>query len=398
MGPARLVVPAVVLVLSSACGAPVSEPALSISPDRPSFDGRSERVIFKIRAWEAGEKPGGGLVHLSAPAGSFVGGPDLLLVDGLVTATFVCAPSEEAACNGAIRVSAEWGSLHASTQVVGVEVNPPAPVIWEVVPTGTTAALLALEVANDGSAWAVGERGAVLQLVGRAWTRVPTGVTATLRGLTFDALGAPVIAGDEGVLLHWRGDRFELVRLEGEEFLSVARDAHDGIHVGARSGLIYELRDADLVPELDMHVPVHSLALQDGELWATGENVLARLTDQWLSVPAPMQGTIHFAHAGESGLWLGGVRQGVSSLDGLLVQGPMPSWRTTVLDEPIKAIAEVPKVAERFALSSDRLYRQLGSASWTAIDCPTAAHAIASRGAGDLVLVGPGGISLLRKP
>ncbi|MFZ5442837.1 MAG: WD40/YVTN/BNR-like repeat-containing protein [Myxococcota bacterium] len=388
----------VLLVLSSACGAPVSEPSLSISPDRATFDGRSERVIFKIRAWEAGEKPGGGVVRLTAPVGQFIGGSELILIDGLVTATYACAPAEEPACDGTIRVTAEWADLHASTQVIGVELNAPAPVTWEVVPTGVAAELMAVEVAPNGEAWAVGERGTVLQLVGKTWRRLPSGVSATLRAITFDAAGAPLIVGEDGVLLRWRGDRFELVRLEGESFLSVARDAHDAIHVGARSGLIFELRDSDLVPELDMHVPVHSLTVQDGTLWAVGQNVVARLEELWLSVPPPMQGTIHFARAGTSGLWLGGIRQGVASVDGLLVQGPLPSWRTTVLSEPITAIAEVPRASERFALSVDRLYRQLGDASWTAVDCPSTARALASRGPDDLILVGPSGFSLLRRP
>ncbi len=398
MNAARLVASSALAVIVSACGAPVVEPALSISPDRASFDGRVERVVVKIRAWEAGESPGGGVVHLTAPVGHFIGGDQEVLADGFVTATYACSPTEEAACLGPIRLSVEWSDLHATTLVVGVDPVAPVPVSWEVVPTMTSARLLALGAAPDGSAWAVGERGTVLHLVGRTWVNVSSGVVSTLRGVAFSATGAPVVVGDDGTVLEWSGERFMLTTVEGADFTAVAVDAHGALHLGSATGMLFDQRLGGFEPVLDLRTPVLSLARQDGELWATGDAVLAHFSaGQWLSVPLPAQGRFFFAQTGADGIWLGGERMGTGSSIGILVQGPSPGWRTTLLPEPVRAIAEVPGMAERFALSSAHLYRQLEGGKWDVVEVPSTAVALASRATGDLVLLGPPGISLLRK-
>lgn len=393
----RAVVVAAIAVWVSACGVPLSDPELRISPDRSTFDGRAERVIVKLRAWEAGEIPAGGVVHLTAPVGQFIGGADIILSEGFATATYACSPVDEAACVGSIRISAEWNGQHATTQVIGVEPMLPESVRWEVVPTRVNAALLAIAASRDGSAWAVGERGVVLHLVGREWTRVPTGVGSTLRAVTMGANDAPVVVGDDGVMLLWSGDHFEPLFVDGEDFTAVAYDGMGVLHVGAKSGLLFEYTGARLDPVLDLRTPVLSIAAQGVEAWATADGMLARFqSGAWLSVPVPVPGRITLAQTGRDALWLGGERSGATTVSGLLVSGPMPQWRSTALPEPVRAIAEVPDVAERFALTTAHLYRQLADGRWDSIDCPTNPTAMTSRAAGDLVLVGAPGISLLR--
>jgi hypothetical protein len=385
------------LVMVGACAGPLAEPVLSVSPDRASFDGRTERVILKIHAWEAGEKLGGGVVRLTAPVGEFIGGSELILSDGFVTATYACSPADEPACVGSIRISAEWAGMHATTQVIGVERVPPESVKWEVVPTGVSAALLAIASAKDGTAWAVGEHGVVLHLVGRTWTKVPTGVGSTLRGVAMGPADEPIVVGDDGVMLRWQGDHFSLLVQEGDDLTAVATGNDGVVHVGGASGLLYEFVGDRLDPALDLRTPVLSIAPQGADVWATGEGLLTRFSaGQWLSMPVPVSGKLSFAQTGRDALWLVGERTGATSVSGLLVSGPMPNWRTTALPEPVRAIAEVPGVAERFALTSAHLYRQLDDGHWDAVECPSPASAITSRADGDLVLIGPSGISLLR--
>jgi hypothetical protein len=368
-----------------------------VSPDRSSFEGRSERVILKIRAWEAGEKPAGGVVHLTAPVGEFVGGADLILNEGFVTATYACSPVDDPACVGSIRISAEWGGLHTTTQVIGVEIIPPEAVKWEVVPTGVNAALLAIARGKDGTAWAVGEHGVVLRLTGRTWTKVPTGVGSTLRAVAMAANDSPVVVGDDGVILRWSVDHFSLLIEDGYAFTAVAQGSDGAIHLGTAEGILAELAGERVVPALDLRTPVLSIASQAADVWATGDGVLTRFSGgQWLSMPIPVPGRLSFAQEGRDALWLAGERTGATSVSGLLVSGPMPAWRSTALPEPVRAIAEVPGVEERFALTTHHLYRQVDAGKWELVESPISATALTSRANGDLVMVGAPGISLLR--
>lgn len=383
-----------------ACGPAPEDPALSVSPDRSSFDGRVDRVILKVRGWAVGGSPAEGLVRLSAPVGRFVGGDTVVLADGFATATYACNPDEEPACNGTLRLAAEWNEVRASTQVSIVSPPVITPVRFEIVPTHVVESLEAIATSPDGVVWAVGERGVVLRLEGRAWQRVTSPTREGLHALAFDRSGAPVIVGDAGTLLRWSLVGLERVRLETKgDLTAVAIDADGVVLVGGRDGVLSRLEEGALVPELELRTPILALARQGDDVWSGGDNVLARRSQaQWLNLPLPVSARFTFAQPGKEILWLGGERPGVSGMGGVIVAGPMPTWRSAAFSQPVRALTEVPGSGERFALTSASLHRQVASGEWQVIDAPAPTRAMTSRGPGDLVLVGPSGFSLLRTP
>lgn len=400
MTTARIVVVLAAAMTAAACAPAAEEAALFLSPDRASFDGKAERVIVKIRAFEVGGTPAGGVVHLTAPVGHFVGGAEVLLADGFATATYACSPDEEAACSGTVRLAAEWGSLHATTQVNIAAALVVTPVEWEVVSTNSLSPLFAIASAGDGTAWAVGDRGAVLHLVGRQWSVVPSGVYAALRAVAIDLDGAPVIVGDDGVVLRQVDGALQRLPFPGKDsYRAVTVDAHGAVHLGSSTGLLSTIVGDSLVPKLDLRTPILAMASQGDEVWATGDGLFARhAANQWMNLPMPLTARLTVAQSGRDGLWLCGEREGATSTSGVIVAGPSPGWRTTALPEPVRAFTEVPGVAERFALTSTKLYRQLEDAKWEAVAVPAKATAMTSRTRGDLVLVGPPGVSLIRTP
>ncbi|MFT3709611.1 MAG: hypothetical protein QM817_18435 [Archangium sp.] len=375
------------------------EPVLVMAPDRSAFDGRTERVVLKIRAWDETEAPAGGIVTLNASVGEFLGGSEVILDQGFVSTTFACNPDQEPSCLGPIRIGAEWNGQVASAQLFGYEANPPAPVEWEVVPTGVAAKLVAMAVARDG-VFAVGEHGTAVQLVGRQWRTLHTGIWADLNAIAIDSLGRPVVVGNDGVVLEWTDAGFTRWSAGEHDLTAAAFDPHGILHVGTASGLLMIKTAEGFVPELQLSTPVRSLVLSGGEVWATGEGVLAkRSAGAWESLPSPVSGRLDIAMAGKESLWLAGERSGATTTQGLLVSGPMPMWKTAALAEPIRGMVEVPGSAERFAFGATKLFRQLDDQAWAAVDCPAQGMwASASRGPRDLILVGPRGISMLRKP
>ncbi|MDP2272454.1 MAG: hypothetical protein Q8N23_32910 [Archangium sp.] len=389
----------VLAAIAAGCGPTPEEPLLSLSPDRSSFDGKTERVVVRIRGWALGGIPAEGAVRLTSPVGHFVEGEVVTLTEGFATATYVCSPEEEAACSGSVRLAAEWGEVNATTQVYIAAALVITPVTWEVVSTRTAAALLAIATSPDGSAWAVGERGAVVQLIGRQWHVIASPVRTRLRAITFDMAGNPVIVGDEGVMLRWLDGALRRQTFpDSGSFTAVAVDGDGLLHVGSEAGLLSTLVGDELEAKLDLRTPVLGMAPLDGDVWASGDGLLARFSaSQWMNLPMPLTAKLTVVQSGSDGLWLGGERQGATSVTGVVVEGPNPSWRSTLLPEPVKAFAEVPGVPERFALTTAHLYRQLEGAQWKAVEVPAAGVAMTSRKSGDLVIVGPAGFSLLRK-
>lgn len=386
-------------VSGSAC-APKGEPVLTLSPDRTSFDGRTERVAFRVRAFDEDGLPAGGVVSLTATVGHFIGPADLILEEGVGTATFACNPEEQPACLGSLRVTAAWTGLSVVSQVVGVIAEAPAPVRWDVVPTGVAVELHAMVATRDDVVWAVGERGVVVRLEGSAWRPVHSGVGTQLRAISLDPNGQPVVVGDDGVVLRWSGSEFVAWPMTGveDDFTAVAFDAAGRLVVGARSGLVSFDRGGELEASMDLRTAVTSMVMRDEGLWVTGSGVLAKYADGfWLTLPSPTTGTLRRAFAGESALWLTGDRAGAQTMQGLVVSGPMPTWKTTALPAPISGLVEVPHVAERFAFGGARLFRQLKDGDWVDTECPSEVEAGVSRGPDDLVLVGPPGISLVRR-
>lgn len=396
----RRVLIGLLCVFGGAC-APKGEPFLVLTPDKVVFDGRTERVSFRVHAYLEDDSPGGGLLQLDSPVGTFVGGTNLILDQGVATSTFVCNPDEQLACLGSIRVTAQWNGVDAVAQLRNVLAAPPATVNWSVVPTGLPFAMHASVVDRGGLVWAVGERGAVARLEGDQWTAVHSMVGTALRAATIGPTGKPVIVGDDGVVMVWSGSQFAPwpVQLPQENFTAVAFNSHDQLLLGTESGLIYEQQGAELVPTISLHTPVLSLVQGAMGLWATGEGVLLQsVSDQWFSLPSPTNGTLRRAYPGGAKLWLTGDREGARSPQGLLVAGPAPSWRTTALSVPVTGMVEVAGGAERFAFGENHLFRQIEDGSWSSVPCPSVIEAGASRGTGDLVLVGPPGISLVRVP
>lgn len=375
------------------------EPVLVMSPDRASFDGRVDRVVLKVRAWDEFEKPAGGLVSLTAPVGEFIGGSELVLDKGFVSATFACDPDREPACLGPIRLNVEWNGLNATSQVVGYLENPPTPVDWEVVPTTVSGQLSSLATSRDGVVWGVGERGAAVQLVGRTWRALYTGVTVDLHAVVIGPEGTPIAVGDEGVVLRWTAAGYERWSAGDFSLRAIAFDDHQTLHLGTADGQVLIETAEGFVPELQLSTPVRSLVNKDGEVWATGDGVLAKWSGgAWVSLPSPVSGRLDVAIAGKESLWLLGQREGVHTTQGLLVSGPMPTWKTSALAEPVRGVVEVPGTSERFAFGASQVFRQLDDGAWSAVVSPAVGmRAGASRGPNDLVLVGPQGFSLLRK-
>lgn len=386
-------------VLGSAC-APKGEPVLTLAPDRSTFDGRTERVSVRVRAFDDEGLPAGGLVALTSTVGHFVGPADLVLEEGAATATFACNPDEEPACLGSMRITGLWNGQTTTVQVIGMVTSPPPPVKWDVVPTGVAVQLHAMAVTREGFAWAVGERGVVVRLEGSSWRPIPSGVGTDLWAITLDGRGAPIVVGDDGVVLQWSGTEFVPwpVRSIEDNFTAVGFDAHGTLVLGARSGLVYFDRGGELEASIDLRSAVTSMVTRRDGLWVTGTGVLAKYVDGfWLTLPSPTTGTLRRAFGGETNLWLTGDRAGAQSMQGLVVSGPMPNWKTTALPAPVTGLVEVPFVAERFAFGGSRLFRQLNDGDWADTECPSEVEAGASRGPDDLVLVGPPGISLVRR-
>lgn len=387
-------------VIAAGCAPAPEAAALYLSAERGSFDGRLERVVVRVHAFGVGGSRAEGSVRLSAAVGQFIGGDEVVLADGFATATYACNPDEERTCNGTVRLSGVWGDVHGTTQVRIIETVTIAPVEWEAVPTLSLDALYAVSVAADGSVWAVGERGTVRRLVERSWQVIASPVRTTLRALAIDAADQPVIVGDDGVVLRVVDGQLQQLPLEAKaDFSAVAVDADGAVLIGDRAGVLWRLGEERLDPLLDVRTPVRAMARQGASVWAAGDGVLAKYTEHtWFNLPMPVAAQFSFAQPGRECLWLVGSRQGTTAVQGVIVSGPTPTWRSAALPEAVFGFAEVPDDDERFALAASRLYRQVGDADWAGVELPSPMSAMASRAAGDLVLVGPPGISLLRKP
>ncbi|MFO0597213.1 MAG: hypothetical protein U0228_18005 [Myxococcaceae bacterium] len=398
---ARLVPGGLVCALAASlvgCAVP-GDPLLVVSPDRSAFDGSIHRVVLTVHAWTGDEKPGAGVVRFESAVGTFVGGDEVTLVDGFATVTFACQPDVEPACVGPVRLQATWGESITPVQLTGYVSHPITPVEWDVVPTGVASQLFAVASTRE-VVWAVGERGTVLRFSKQRWERFASGTLVTLRAVTLDAAGFPVAVGDDGVVIAWDGAQFVKRTISGEQLTAVAFDAHQVLHVGAASGVVFcESQGGGFETAFTLAaVPVRSLVSFGGELWATAEGSVARKLNDWEMVPPPVSGTLALAFAGETTVYLAGQRGSDRAPQGLVLTGPMPAWKSSALPEPVIGVVEVPLTNERFVFGATKLFRQVEpGGTWDPIDSPSPALAGASRAPGDLVLVGPAGISLVRR-
>lgn len=391
----RIAVAALAVTSVFGACAPADQTALLISPDVAGFDGETQRAVFRIQALDADGKPGTGPVVLTAAVGRFLDAPTL--VDGFATATYTCPPSEDAACNGPVRVGAEWNGNFASS-VVTVNTTPVSNnVRWEVRGTGTTSTLLAVATSPEGFAWAVGENGTVVRMAADVWETVPTPVNATLRAITFDAAGQPVIVGYQGTLLMVRDGA--LVQIENtivEDFTAVAVDATGSVHVGTRGGSLLRLVGGVLVEQRVAPGSIESMVANGSELWAVGDAFAAHwVPEAWVLMNSPLDAQLSSATAIDGTVLLSGFVEGTEKRYGVVVSGPLPRWTSSALPEP--ATSAVRSGGERFALSSaGHLFRQEGNSNWTRIDVPATPRAMTSRGVGDLVVLAGAGVSLVR--
>lgn len=389
----RIAVAALAVVTVSTC-APADQSSLVVSPDTANFDGATQRSIFRIHATDADGQPGTGAVKLTTPVGRFLDEP--VLVDGFATATYACPPGEDAACNGPVRIGAEWNGVFSSATVTvrTAAVNP--TVKWQVVGTNTTSALLSVATSPDGIAWAVGENGTVVRLVDGAWEVVPTPVTNTLRALTFDAQGQPVIVGYRGTLLRFVDGAFVAIASTlTEDFTAVAVDASGSVHVGTRGGALLRLVNGALVLQRLAPGSVEGMAANGDDVWAVGDAFTARwVPEAWMFMESPLNAQLTSAIAADGAVLLTGTLEGAEQRYGVLVSGPSPKWTSSALPEP--AWAATRSGDERFALTNSGLYRQEGNATWSKVELPASPRAMTSRGPGDLVVLASPGVSLVR--
>ncbi|MGV3619726.1 MAG: hypothetical protein ACO1OB_02855 [Archangium sp.] len=391
----RIAVAALAVVSMLGACAPADRSTFLVSADTSAIDGDTQRAVFRIQAVDVDGNPGTGAVKLTAPVGRFL--DEAVLVDGFATAAYRCAPSEDTACNGPVRIGAEWNGNFASA-VITVRTAPVSSTVkWEVRGTNTTSNLLAVATSPTGIAWAVGEHGAVVRLVNDAWETVSAPVTTTLRAITFDHEGQPVVVGYGGTLLQFRDGSFVAVPTAiTEDFTAVAVDAAGTVHVGTRGGALLRLEAGALVLHRTAPGSIESMASNGAELWAVGDTFAARwVPDAWELMASPLDAQFSSATTVDGAVLLSGSIAGEERRFGVLVTGPSPQWTSSALPEPVTAATRSGD--ERFALgSSGRMYRQEGNGSWLGVELPAVPRAMTSRGPGDLVVLSRPGVSLVR--
>lgn len=391
----RIAVAAFAVVSVFGACAPADQTALVLSPDVAGFDGETQRAIFRVQAVDADGNPGTGPVVLTTAAGRFL--EETVLVDGFATATFRCSPSEDTACNGPVRIGAEWNGNFASS-VVTVRTTPISNTVkWEVRGTGTTSTLLAVATSPDGFAWAVGENGTVVRLVNDAWETVATPVNTTLRAIAFDSAGQPVIVGYRGTLLMVREGAFvQVTNSIVDDFTAVAVDATGSVHIGTRGGSLLRLMGGALVEQRIAPGSIESMVANGNELWAVGDAFAAHwVPEAWVLMNSPLDAQLSSASAIDGTVLLSGFVEGDEKRFGVVVSGPLPKWTSSALPEA--AASAMRSGDERFALStSGHMFRQEGNANWLRVELPAVPRAMTSRGAGDLVVLAGPGVSLIR--
>jgi hypothetical protein len=384
------------LVLVGCVGS--NDPALTLTADHSTFDGRTQQVVLKVQAWTGAGNPGAGVVSFTSPAGRFVDSADVALVDGFATVTFSCDPNVDGACGGSMRLGASWAGQNSGVSVVVTPSSKELPVHWKAVPTGTLATLHAAAIASDASVWAVGTGGTIVRYsntVGH-WSPMPSGVTVNLRAISVTPKGDLVIVGDGGTVLVFHAGREARFEFGHDDFTAVQASSATEVTIGSASGRIYRFDGALLTEQFSLATAVLALALDGQVLWATGEGVVAqRSSNGWVGSSAPVLARLSVAASTADGLWLGGSRMDTGA--GVLLLGPT-DWRATVISDPVTAAAFPPRSDERFAITERGVFRQFAQGLWTDAGAPMGGNAAVSRYAYDLVVVGAPGVSLFREP
>ena len=380
------------------CMAPAT-PDFSFSSDKSTFDGRTERAIVSIRAFDERGNPGTGVVQLTAAVGTFVEGDQIALVSGTGSATFRCSPSEEAACAGQVRLGAAWRGENRAITIRITPSDPLARPLWRVVPTMQSVTLYAAALAPDRTVWAVGARGTVLPFLpnGTWGAPVASGVTSTLRALTIASDGVLTIVGDDGVVLTGAPSALSPVpHTRTESFTAVLR--HQGkLYVAASSGVVgvYDVNDFIVSPVSTL--PLNALATLGESVVVVGDDgMFSSRGDQWVSMQAPVLARWLKVQVDGDGLWALG-RRATLAADPVLVQGPGPDWKSSSLPSgAAQAMAWGTGSADRYVATETSVFRHQVGGSWEDLDAPSGGNAIVAIGGTQVLVVGPPGISLIR--
>lgn len=389
---------ALTIVLLVGCG-PAATVDFTFSPDRQTFDGRTQRAIVNVVAVDERGNPGTGIVQLTTGVGSFVEGPELALVSGAGSATFRCNPAEDPACAGTVRLGATWRGENRSFTIRVTPSDPNERPLWRVVPTLQPVTLYAAARGPDGKVWAVGERGTLLSFEGTAWNPpVATGVTTTLRAIAIDAQGTMTIAGDLGIMLVGTPPSLQRVRHSMTEDFSALAWHQQQLYVGTRTGVVAGYDGSDFVRSQVSSLPINSLTTRDGALVAAGDDGLFSSSDgsNWSAMTTPVIARWLEVHSDADGLWALGRRVTVGA-EPILIRGPGPDWRSASLPTGgVQAMSWGTGSADRWVVTESSVFRQQVGSAWEDLDAPAGGNAIVQLGGISVLVVGPPGVSLLR--
>jgi len=396
----------VVALLVSSCA---QEPALYVSVNRHSMDGRVERAILTARTVDAWGRPGEGTVRLSATVGAFVEGDEVPLVEGVASATYQCDPRADSACNGDVPLGAGWLEL---SEHVTVKVGPivdASPLRWRLSPTGTLADLFDVALPPDGSTWVVGAQGTVLRHDRFDWTTPDfegTPPSATLRGVWANA-DTVFVVGDSGTFLRWDGAALAPVLAEPptvdgapEDFTAVWAETPSDAWLVTAQGGVFHFDGTRLTEATRLASGLGAVSGWNGEVWVAGEGVAAHLVDDaWQPVALPVLATWRAVGVDPAGVWLAGARtDGSSDARGVCLTSTGGEFGASQMTaEPITDLF-LSGGEERFTTSTADVYRRVLNASWKSLAAPSGAKAIAGRSATDVVVVGEGGLVVRGTP
>lgn len=389
---------ALTIVSLLGCG-PAATVDFTFSSDRQTFDGRSQRAIVSVVAVDEKGAPGTGIVELTSGVGSFVEGPQLALVAGAGSATFLCNPGDESACAGQVRLGATWRGQSRSIIVRVTPSDPATHPLWRVVPTLQSVTLHAAAVAPNGTVWAVGDRGMLLPFTGGAWGEpVATGVGTSLRAIIVDGSGELTIAGDRGVVL--RGPPEQLSRLPHglTNDLRAVRYELGALFVATSAGEIGRYTGTDFELFTLSSLAINGLSAHGGALYAAGEDGLFRTDDgvNWQAVTTPVLARWLELHSDADGLWALG-RRTSSRAEPILIQGPGPDWKSTTLPAGgVQAMSWGTGSADRWVVTDTSVFRQQVGSAWEDLEAPSGGNAIVQLGGTSVLVIGPPGVSIVR--
>ncbi|MDP3235623.1 MAG: hypothetical protein Q8N26_22755 [Myxococcales bacterium] len=394
----RVATCALLTVSALGCVAPAT-PDFSFSSDRYTFDGRSERAIVSIQAFDERGNPGTGIVQLTAAVGTFVEGDQVALVAGTGSATFRCAPAEEAACAGPVRLGATWRGENRALTVRVTPSDPLARPLWRVVPTMQAVSLHAAALAPNRTVWAVGEMGAVLPFFANGTWGAPavSGVTSTLRAISIASDGVLTIVGDDGVVLVGPPSALRRLSHTCTESFTAALRHKEKLFVATSSGMVGVYDTNDFVLSRPSMLPLNALAPLGDEVVAVGDDgMFTSQGEEWVVLAAPVLARWLKVQVDADGLWALGRRSTLME-DPVLVQGPGPDWKSSSLPSgAVQAMAWGTGSADRYVATDTSIFRHQVGGTWEDLEAPSGGNAIVALGGTQVLVVGPPGISLIR--